>query len=278
MSRKHLLFWCLLWFSGSLFSTTPLFVKPTDEHFVLFFESIAKDEKLRRNDAPVQSFYTHKPADSKEQVLTYWPEARFLLRTGNTEVAEPAARNLLGATKFIDLENGVVATHDEIGSSTFLEAAPDVIADIRKCLGGQRVVVATPPATDIGPLDVVVLRVKPHALRYESNGTHCDYHIAELRVETGPLRNEVLSVAVPAEGTLLHDRLANRNRLWPQWWKSLTTPANRLTVTGADVKGFLRAKRAASPIAFISTLDLQDVRLREPHKPTQAGEDQRAKK
>jgi hypothetical protein len=249
-----------LGFTVSFSAPAQSFVAPADKHLDLLFEGLAEDQSLRRNDSVAQTFFVFRPAGTNLAVLAYWPEARFLLRVERGEFAEPVVLNLRAAIRFVDLEKDVVATQSEIGSSNFLEAADTVIADVRKCLEGRRLTVATPPTRGFGPLDVIVLRVKPHALKYESNGTEADYDVAELRIETdGALTNVVLLVAVPAAGTALREKLAGVNRLWPEWWKELTTPENRLTLSVANLKSYLGARREKSPLAVIYTPGILDV-------------------
>jgi hypothetical protein len=113
--------------------------------FDLGLEKFAKDAALRRNESPVQIFYSYKPKTSDENATryVYWPEARFLLKMPNDESNDRAWENMILVTRFIDLEKDIVTKQEDIGTSTYLELESDMIAIVQKCLDGPKLTVST---------------------------------------------------------------------------------------------------------------------------------------
>jgi hypothetical protein len=106
-------------------------------------EGLAKESKLRRNESPVQTFYSSKPKLSDEHRYVYWPEARFLLRLPNDADGDEIWQNMIQVARFIDMETDLVTKREDIGTSTYLELESDVVEIVRKCLDGSKRAVLT---------------------------------------------------------------------------------------------------------------------------------------
>lgn len=246
---KTFILLCLLTASISSFIGAESGKMPFDATLEKVF---AGDKALRRNESTVQTFYAYRPKNGKEAILVYWPEARYLLSLDNYDFEDPAWLKENQAVQYIDLEKEV--TSNEEGAAGNLQAylAVNVLADIRRCLDGRRVVIDTPPDSIMGPFDATVVQLKPQALKYSKGQLDYVYDLVELRVDSkGPLAGHIISVAIPTKGTMFYQKIAKSGvmRLRIESWAELATPGRRLRVMG-DMKEYLKAKQENAPFAI----------------------------
>lgn len=106
-------------------------------------DALAHDVTMRRNHSPVQTFHVQDFQGDAERFFVYWPESRRLISLPiahskfNEDWDDPSL-----VARFTDLENGVVNSLDEVGSSTYLETVDFVEDAIRLCLDGEAYVVS----------------------------------------------------------------------------------------------------------------------------------------
>ena len=94
--------------------------------FSIGMESLVRDDKILRNDSPIQTFHTGVDAKNS-QTIVYWPENRQLYVFPELELDDPHwTKPVLLWIDVIDLETGVVATTEGIGTSTYLRTAEEV--------------------------------------------------------------------------------------------------------------------------------------------------------
>ena len=103
---------------------------------------LSNNEKLRRGDSPVQTFFVADFSASERWRYVYWPESRYLIRLPNSTNQDQIWDNIVLVSRFINLEKDLVATREQIGSSTYLEIEEEILMHLRKCLSGKIVLLS----------------------------------------------------------------------------------------------------------------------------------------
>ena len=131
--KKFILFIGALFFICNIYSQEPI-----DKGLL----ELSNNEKLRRGDSPVQTFFVADFIGSERWRYVYWPESRYLIRLPNSTDKDQIWNNMVLVSRFINLETDLVGKREQIGSSTYLEIEEEILIHLRKCLSGKIVLLS----------------------------------------------------------------------------------------------------------------------------------------
>lgn len=131
--KRLILFFGALWLIGGVYSQEPIDIG---------LLQLSNNEQLRRGDSPVQTFFVADFSGLERWRYVYWPESRYLIRLPNSANQDQIWDNMELVSRFINLEKDLVATREQIGSSTYLEIEEEILMHIRQCLSGKLVLLS----------------------------------------------------------------------------------------------------------------------------------------